>query len=79
MRAKPEPDSSVGVRAVQRAVLDLHRNRDTWPTIADVAGYLQIKDRDAGRLLLDLRRSRVMIDRVRQGKRVWMPWREGQR
>jgi hypothetical protein len=68
--------ADVGSHAVIRAVHTLHSRTGNWPTLADVADYLETTEEDARRCLLELRRSRLFRDRQRGGKRVWMPWSE---
>ena len=71
--------SAVTRQQVLRAIYRLEgfdRGRKTWPTSSAIARHLEAEQREVRKLLLGLRRDRSIIDRVRKGEQVWMPWGE---
>lgn len=68
-------DPDISTASVIGAAYEAHR-RGRWPTIEEIADYLETDAETVRALLLDARRRRLFRDRRRDGKRVWMPWGE---
>lgn len=69
------PKADINTRTVIGAVHELER-RNGWPTAGNIAEYLQAPVNEVLHHLRTLRRQRILDDRQRAGKRVWMPWEE---
>lgn len=56
-----------------RAIYELYARNERWPTTQDVAVELELGITDAHQQLAQLRREGLFLDRIRDGKKVWLP------
>jgi Mn-dependent DtxR family transcriptional regulator len=60
---------------VIRAVWELH-DRGTATTVEAIAKYLEVPESEVREELNALKANRIFDQRMRKGKRVWLPWVE---
>jgi hypothetical protein len=63
---------------VLKAVWDLHRGSASWPTLGEIASYLETTEDVVRPLLIDLKDARIFKQHTRQRRKVWGPWNSEQ-
>lgn len=52
------------------------RHNGRWPTMLEIADYLEEPPHLIGEHLQHLKRTKLFRDRWRQKRNVWMPWEQ---
>lgn len=68
--------ANIDSRTVMNAIWRLHDRARRWPTVAEIADYLEVDEKIVRPLLRELKSARLYRDRQRDNRRVWMPWDE---
>lgn len=68
--------ADISSQRVIGAVYELASRQSRWPTLTEIAAYLQCKPDVVADHLNTLKRKRLFRDRQRDRRRVWMPWEQ---